>query len=111
MTVTRSPDRNLWPVLAIKFFGDQGNGCHKGIDIRLKTGKGDFSGFFGGSAQKMKWSSKAIWYTDEGYEIQFASERNWISYGPDGWVHLAISLHDAKEMCDSREKVRTEELG
>jgi hypothetical protein len=53
-------------------------------------------GFFEGSAQKMNWSSKAIWYTDEGYEIHFASERNWISYGPDGWVQLAISLHDAK---------------
>ena len=59
----------------------------------------------------MNWSSKAIWYTDEGYEIRFASGRNWISYGPDGWVQLAISLHDAKQMCDSREKVRTEELG
>jgi hypothetical protein len=29
----------------------------------------------------MNWSSKAIWYTDEGYEIQFASERHWITYG------------------------------
>ena len=59
----------------------------------------------------MNWSSKAIWYTDEGYEIQFASERNWISYGPDGWVHSAISLDDAKQVCDSREKVRTNDLG
>jgi hypothetical protein len=58
----------------------------------------------------MNWSSKAIWYTDEGYEIQFASERHWISYGPDGWVHSAISLDDAKKMCDSREKVRTDGL-
>jgi len=58
----------------------------------------------------MNWTSKAIWYTDEGYEIHFASERNWISYGPDGWVHLAISLDDAKQMCDSQEKVRTDDL-
>jgi hypothetical protein len=58
----------------------------------------------------MNWSSKAIWYTDEGYEIHFASERNWISYGPDGWVHLAISLDDPKQMCDSQEKVRTDDL-
>jgi hypothetical protein len=34
--------RPLRPVLAIKTFGDQGNACHKGIDIKLKTGKGDF---------------------------------------------------------------------
>jgi len=59
----------------------------------------------------MNWSSKAIWYTDEGYEIQFSSERHWITYGPDGWVHFAISLDDAKQMCDSREKVRSDDLG
>ena len=59
----------------------------------------------------MNWSSKAIWYTEEGYEIQFASERLWISYGPDGWVNIAVSLQDAKQMCDSREKVRIENLG
>jgi hypothetical protein len=59
----------------------------------------------------MNWSSKAIWYTDEGYEICFASERNWISYGPDGWVYLAISLDDAKQMCDSQEKARADKLG
>lgn len=52
-----------------------------------------------------------MWYTDEGYEIYFASERNWMIYGPDGWVHFAISLDDAKQMCDSREKVRTNDLG
>jgi hypothetical protein len=66
------------------------------------------TGIFGsGSGQMMNWNSKAIWYTDEGYEICFSSERNWISYGPDGWVHLAISLDAAKQMCDSQEKVRT----
>lgn len=59
----------------------------------------------------MNWSSKAIWYTNEGYEIHFASERDWITYGPDGWVYFAISLHDAQQMCDSREKVRTDNLG
>jgi hypothetical protein len=59
----------------------------------------------------MNWCSKAIWYTDEGYEIYFASERNWMIYGPDGWVHFAISLDDAKQMCDVREKVRTNNLG
>jgi hypothetical protein len=58
----------------------------------------------------MNWSCKAIWYSDDGYEIYFASERNWISYGPDGWVHLAVSLDDAKQMCDSQEKVRTKNL-
>lgn len=59
----------------------------------------------------MNWSSKAIWYTDEGYGIYFASERNWISYGPDGWVHLSISLDDAKQMCDFQEKARATNWG
>jgi hypothetical protein len=53
----------------------------------------------------MNWNTKAIWYTDEGYEICFASERAWISYGPDGWVHLALSLDDTQE------KARTDKLG
>jgi hypothetical protein len=59
----------------------------------------------------MNWNTKAIWYTEEGYEICFASERAWISYGPDGWVHLARSLDEAKQMCDSQEKARTDKLG
>ncbi|MBV9107424.1 MAG: hypothetical protein JO313_15520 [Verrucomicrobia bacterium] len=58
----------------------------------------------------MNWCSKAIWYTNEGYEIHCVSEHNWITYGPDGWVHFAISLGAAKEMCDSRENVRTDEF-
>jgi hypothetical protein len=97
--------------LANKIFGAQGNRCHRETGISAKDKAGELQSFFGASAQKMNWSSKAIWYTDEGYEIQFASDRNWISYGPDGWVHLAISLHDAKQMCDSQEKVRTDKLG
>jgi hypothetical protein len=59
----------------------------------------------------MNWSCKAISYSDDGYEIYFASARNWISYGPDGWVYLAVSLDDAKQLSDSQEKVRTDVLG
>ena len=36
----------------------------------------------------MNWSSRATWYTDEGYEIYFASERNWISYGPEASLRM-----------------------
>ena len=79
--------------------------------LEKRRGVGFIAFFWGGTAQTMNWSCKAIWYTDQGYEIYFASERNWISYGPDGWVHLAISLDDAKQMCDSQEKARTDILG
>jgi hypothetical protein len=51
----------------------------------------------------MNCSCKAIWYSDDGYEIYFASERNWIRYDPDGWVHLAVSLNVAKQMGVPRE--------
>jgi hypothetical protein len=78
--------------------------------VRLKTGKGNLA-LLWRKRTNDELVQQSDLVQDEGYEIHFASERNWISYGPDGWVHLSISLDDAKQMCDSHEKVRTDELG
>jgi hypothetical protein len=62
--------------------------------VRLKTGKGNLALLWRKHTNdELVQQSDLV--QDEGYEIHFASERNWISYGPR----------------DSREKVRTDELG
>jgi hypothetical protein len=97
--------------LPINIFGDPENRCHRSTaEVKDRRGVGFKGLFFLRNRTNMNWSCKAIWYTDEGYEIYLASERNWISYGPDGWVHLAISLDEAKQVCDSQEKLRTDIL-
>jgi hypothetical protein len=97
----------------INIFGGPEKACHRSTgEAKERRGVGFIAfSLLRNRTKSMNWSCKAIWYTDAGYEIYFASERNWISYGPDGWVHLAISLDDAKQMCDSQEKARTDILG
>ena len=49
----------------------------------------------------MNWYSKAIWYTNEGYEIMCVNPSVFILYGPDGWVDCADSLGAAQLMCEA----------